>query len=410
MLLIKAIRRNSFQTKTLRRKALQPLFLFGCTALLITGCKKREDVFLSKGQIKKEMVQPSVAPFKEKVFLTHWDSLLCFEAGNGKHLWSIKLACGYSSPAVNNLNGILYTGSSDSCLHAIGIGTGTEIWKYKTGSIVSGHPVYNDGMVYFKSEDNYLYALDAVSGLLKWSLYGGTHWTGYSDPAIYDGKLYFVTPSGYICAADAKNGLVLWMFKTAGKYRTASNPAVYNDVLTADGGDGYLYAFNTGSGRLFWTYKLEGKPAAPSADRNNILISDDRKLVAIDVRTGVKVWQRYLADIESTSPVAKDSKVFINDREGVYVIDNATNTLLAETMRHTIISSGSSTTVADVSGRKMIFIPGRDVAGKSFMFALDASTCSMIWKKPLQNGSEHNCAVVATPDQVYYAAESGAQQ
>ncbi len=55
---------------------------------------------------------------------------------------------------------MVYFGSDDSYLYAVDIKTGQEKWKFKTGAVVFSSPAISDGVVYFGSYDSYLYAVD----------------------------------------------------------------------------------------------------------------------------------------------------------------------------------------------------------------------------------------------------------
>jgi outer membrane protein assembly factor BamB len=63
-----------------------------------------------------------------------------------------------SSPAV--ADGIVFFGSWDNYLYAVDVKTGQEKWKFKTDGEVFTSPAVADGIVFFGSKDNYLYALE----------------------------------------------------------------------------------------------------------------------------------------------------------------------------------------------------------------------------------------------------------
>ena len=56
-------------------------------------------------------------------------------------------------------------------------------WKFPTGSRVVSSPVYRDGILYFGSDDNNLYAVDASTGLQKWKY--ATQGPVPSSPAVF---------------------------------------------------------------------------------------------------------------------------------------------------------------------------------------------------------------------------------
>ena len=70
------------------------------------------------------------------------------------------------------------------------IKTGEEKWKFKTGKANYLSPVVSEGVVYFGSDDEHLYALDRQTGEIKWKFKAENR--VYSSPAISEGVVYFV--------------------------------------------------------------------------------------------------------------------------------------------------------------------------------------------------------------------------
>ena len=72
-----------------------------------------------------------------------------------------------SSPAIDE--GLVFIGSSDANVYAIGLENGNLVWSYKTGGAVEATACVADGSVFIGSSDSFLYALDAKTGRLKWN-------------------------------------------------------------------------------------------------------------------------------------------------------------------------------------------------------------------------------------------------
>jgi len=75
--------------------------------------------------------------------------------------WYLKVAI-FSTAAI--ANGIVYYGSLDNNVYAVSEETGELIWSYKTGSYIWGQAAVADGIFYMTSDDWYLYAFGPESG------------------------------------------------------------------------------------------------------------------------------------------------------------------------------------------------------------------------------------------------------
>lgn len=128
--------------------------------------------------------------------------LHALNALTGAHLWSFDEAkAGYdTNPLV--IDGRVFVGNRDGYMYAVGAhGTpnqGRRLWKFKTGGAIHLSSAYKDGVVYFASNDNYAYALEAATGALVWKSdkLPGMQYQSYW-PVIYRDKVIFVTAYGY---------------------------------------------------------------------------------------------------------------------------------------------------------------------------------------------------------------------
>lgn len=137
------------------------------------------------------------------VYVGGFDKKLhALNALTGAHLWSFDQAgAGFSTnPLV--VEGKVLAGNRDGFFYAIGAhntpSQGQLLWKFKTGGSIDISAAYQDGVVYFASNDNHAYALQADTGHLVWKsnkLPGdgyGSFW-----PVIYQDKVIFSAASGY---------------------------------------------------------------------------------------------------------------------------------------------------------------------------------------------------------------------
>lgn len=114
---------------------------------------------------------------------------------------------------------------------ALDLSTGALRWRYVTDGPVRNAPIYNDGKVYFASDDGYLYCVDATNGELNWRRRGTpegipdmlmlvngrmvSRWPSRGAPMLHDGLIYFgvgVWPEEgvYYNAVNAATGDIVW--------------------------------------------------------------------------------------------------------------------------------------------------------------------------------------------------------
>src|SRR5271155_5893079 len=131
-------------------------------------------------------------------------------------------------------------------------------------------PIVDNGVMFFTTSFNHVYAIDAVTGEEYWhykhklgpivAICSGNNNRGV---AIAEGKLYMGTIDGKLVALDAKTGKLLWAVQIADPdkgYSETMAPAVIDGkaIVGTNGGEcgirGFVKAFDANDGRLLWTF------------------------------------------------------------------------------------------------------------------------------------------------------------
>lgn len=240
----------------------------------------------------------------------------------------------HSTPAIGS--GIVYFSSDDHYVYAVVASSGKERWEYfladeATQALAKGYgeirssPAVANGTLFIGSlfPDNALYALDAGTGALKWRYQAGG--TIRSSPAVDSGIVYFGSDDHYLYALDTATSALLWRFKTGGAVR--SSPRVANGVVYVGSDDGCIYALDADSGALKWTYHtgglIESTPAV--ADGLVFVGSFDHAVYALDAATGRVVWVYQTGNQVQSSAAVDYGKVFIgSDDHCLYALDEVT--------------------------------------------------------------------------------------
>jgi outer membrane protein assembly factor BamB len=310
-----------------------------------------------------------------------------------------------SSPSV--VNGIVYFGSQDKKIYAIGAWSGSLIWSFTTRNAVESSPAVVNGKVYTGGDDGYVYCLDAYTGALIWNTYvnGDLPFTYNtivlkSSPAVSDGIVYIGSLNNYMYALNEENGNVVWKTKTNGPIE--SSPAVVDNAvffvsqepttgtlykLDAKSGEeiwnlslpyvyiyqggtemlgspsvaagmvftssnlGTYYGVNEITGKIVWTFKdpsaSEFIISSPIYVNGQLFIIDKFNLACLNANNGKVIWSYFTGDELTVSPSYADGKAYmVTSQRHIFVLDTTNNgTKIANFT--TPSSSWSSPTVAN---------------------------------------------------------------
>jgi quinohemoprotein ethanol dehydrogenase len=224
------------------------------------------------------------------------------------------------------VNGVLYFTGSYAAVYAVDAASGRLLWKFdpQTWKYVPAKmrlifPVnrgaaYADGRVFAAAIDGRLFALDAKTGRLIWSVQTTdprSPQTSTGAPRVFDGKVIIGNGGsefgarGYVTAYDAASGRQVWRFYTApgSPAQNRGDPAMERAAATWTGD-----YWKTGTGGTVWdsiTFDRELKriyigtsnagpwdPEARSPGGGDNLYT--ASIVALDAATGKYVWHYQL--------------------------------------------------------------------------------------------------------------------
>jgi eukaryotic-like serine/threonine-protein kinase len=199
-----------------------------------------------------------------------------FDATTGRTRWTAPTGgaplsdsglTSYSMPVV--ANGVVYIGGDDAAVHAFDMTTGQPRWSstpfptpIRTGNNQS--PSFSGiigptssltlagSVVYAAGRDGQLHALDATSGVARWTVPIGNPNSFGSAPVVVNGSVYVETDALY--ALDAAAGSQRWVAQTGGVALYAFVPPVVNaGVVYLASGDGLLHEIDPATGAARWT-------------------------------------------------------------------------------------------------------------------------------------------------------------
>ncbi|QHI95647.1 PQQ-binding-like beta-propeller repeat protein [Aristophania vespae] len=157
-------------------------------------------------------------------------------------------------------------------------------------------------------------AVDAATGRIKWTANIVT--PGRSAPTVKNGLVVFTTIDQRLYALDAKTGRQIWTYQATdintGLFGAAA-PAIVDGIILAGFGSGELVALRATSGELVWSDSLGGgngrgamldfaciRGAPVIKDGTAYAVSMSQVMVAIDLRSGRRLWER---EVSSQNPL-----------------------------------------------------------------------------------------------------------
>jgi outer membrane protein assembly factor BamB/tRNA A-37 threonylcarbamoyl transferase component Bud32 len=216
-------------------------------------------------------------------------------------------------------NGVVYFGSYDQHLYAVNAESGNLIWKYQTDGGIVSRPAVLDDSVYIGSEDNRLHVVSARSGSLLWTYY--TKGPVRSSPFLAHGHVFIGSDDFNVHAININGGRGIWQIDTIAEIR--STPFVTQDEVYAGNESGEFYCIDFRGG-IKWRYKSKRAitSSAVVADGMVMFCSLDKHIYALDAKSGYLIWRFKMDKGSISSPCVADGLAYTGSIDGnIYCIN-----------------------------------------------------------------------------------------
>ena len=283
-------------------------------------------------------------------------------------LWTFKTGDSLEG-AVAVAGGVVFAGSMDEHLYAIGLKDGKEKWKYKAGPIKAA-PAYRDGLIYAGDLDGNLHCVEAAKGSKRWSFesgseVGGVNFHGestifsshdehlycldkagkqrwkfktdgpiYGAPAVAEGKTFLVGCDSQLHVIDVDKGKELSSVDLGGQ--TGATAAVLDDQLYIGTMRNEVKAIDWKKSSVTWTFRpvraSQAFYSSPAVTPKHVVIGcRDNRLHCIDRKTGASVWSFPTGNKVDSSPVVAGSRVVVGSQDSkLYILDLETGKKMQE--------------------------------------------------------------------------------
>jgi len=215
--------------------------------------------------------------------------------------------------------GMVFTMDSNSQISAFDAATGKRFWAVELepeeddDGHIGGGLAYEDGRVFVTTGFAEVIALEAKTGKQLWRK--NVVAPMRAAPTVRGGRVFVVTLNNQLFALNSKTGDTIWRHRGLPEVASVlggASPAVDRGVVVVAYTSGELIALKVENGRVLWqdalitasrtdvVSGLSGIRGRPIIDRDRVIaISNAGLLVAIDLRTGRRIWDRDVVGIES---------------------------------------------------------------------------------------------------------------
>ncbi len=264
------------------------------------------------------------------------DGVVALDRESAQIKWRLNIPNGVEAPGTV-INDRLFFGGNDGQFYSVNAGTGEIIWTFPTRIETLSEPLLQEGIVYFMSGNNSVYALDASTGKQLW-LYSrqdpnALSIRGGSKPAYRNGTLYVGFSDGAIVALLAQTGTVKWEKQLNKNKRFKdldSNPLIEGDFLYVLGYDDAAYCLRSATGEVVWRYDKGGYGSVLIIGDSLYFASSDDEFVALNKETGRKKWGFPLKEGIPTSASSYKGLVVFGESQGqLRFLDASSGKLIA---------------------------------------------------------------------------------
>lgn len=246
------------------------------------------------------------------------------------------------------------------------------LWKASLKSAIITKPIICEDYLIVATTDNTLSALHRTKGNVLWTTKTPKK---ISQNPLCESNKVFVSLGDSISSYNLSNGSLLWTVKP--DFEITSQIIGYNGKILFPTKDKTFKCLSTSDGKELWSFfsgeLITGMPA----------ISDDtvfiagKKLTAISLEKGNKVWQMTLDEVNTAPVVAFDKRVYVTLDKTVYAIEADTGN---PRWKYSAQKKGLNPSILN----KKLYFASEDfqlycLDGNFFGKACCVSTCKRLW-------------------------------
>lgn len=271
----------------------------------------------------KDSIEGAPAIADGVVYVGSFDEYLyALDLVGGKEKWKYKAGPIKASPAVRD--SVVCVGNADGIFHCVDAAKGEKRWTFETDGEITSGANFAGELILFGSHDETLYCL-TKDGKKKWTFQ--TQGPVYGSPTLASGKTFVAGCDSKLHVLDIATGKEERSVDLGGQ--TGATGAVAGDHFYVGTMTNQFDAIDWKKGSLVWNFQAEQRPqpfysSAAVTDQLVLAGSRDRRLYALERKTGKEVWSFATGGKVDASPVVAGKRVYAPSLDGnLYVLDLA---------------------------------------------------------------------------------------
>ncbi len=277
-----------------------------------------------KWKTKLGAIKASPSVKGDRVYVGSLDGVFyCVNATDGKVVWKVEAEGEIHAAANFHGNNIIF-GSHDANLYCLSP-DGKSVWKAKVdGPINAAAAVVGDKTFAMGCENGILYVIDAKNGKELGSI--DLNGQSLATAAVVGDRLYLSMESNQVVAADLKELKKLWTFEAPIRQQPfRSSAAVAGGLVVTASRDKKVYALDTKTGKEVWNVVTEGQvDASPVIIGDRVYVgclSDEGHFYVLDLKTGKKLQVLELdSEVTGSAAVGPDCLIVGTDKGTLYCL------------------------------------------------------------------------------------------
>lgn len=248
------------------------------------------------------------------------NDMSAYNAESGKRLWRTDISAEEEDDRVITGGiaagtGAIYATNGYNEVLAIGPNDGKILWRKTIPAVSRAAPTVFEGRVFVATLDSRLLALSAADGNVLWEYNGvadDAALVGAASPAANQDIVVPVFSSGEVTALRIENGSVAWSDNLAsvrglGGLSTISDiralPVIDKGIVYAISFNGRLVAIDKRTGTRIWQREISGSQTPWMAGNHMFVLSTDNQLIALGRDSGAIRWVTNLPRFDDDNPI-----------------------------------------------------------------------------------------------------------